>query len=121
MTKFFRLAGVAAASLLAITGQAFAHAHLATSVPADKSAVAAPSELDLTFTEALNLKFSGISVTGPDKQAVKLGTGALMDGDKMLMVPVNGTLTPGTYTVEWHALSVDGHKTNGTYAFTVKP
>jgi methionine-rich copper-binding protein CopC len=37
------------------------------------------------------------------------------------MVPLSETLAPGAYTVEWHALSADGHKTNGAFTFTVKP
>ena len=28
-------------------------------------------------------------------------------------------LTPGTYTVNWHVTSVDTHKTEGNYKFTV--
>ncbi|MDE1994691.1 MAG: copper homeostasis periplasmic binding protein CopC [Rhizobiaceae bacterium] len=112
---------IAAAVGFASVGQAFAHAHLKASVPAaDSSVQQAPSELDLTFTEALNLKFSGIKVTGPTKAEVKTGTASLMDGDTVLMVPVTDKLTPGTYTVDWHALSTDGHKTDGTYSFTVK-
>jgi copper resistance protein C len=69
----------------------------------------------------VNLKFSGIKVTGPKKEDVKLGKPMLMDGDKTLMVPVSGTLEPGAYTIEWHALSNDGHKTNGSIGFSVKP
>ncbi|MFJ6324931.1 MULTISPECIES: copper homeostasis periplasmic binding protein CopC [unclassified Rhizobium] len=107
---------------LALAGQALAHAHLKTSAPAADSAVKqAPSELDLTFTESLNLKFSGVTVTGPDKKAVKTGTSSLMDADKTLMVPVSDKLAPGKYTVDWHVLSTDGHKTNGTYTFTIAP
>jgi methionine-rich copper-binding protein CopC len=37
------------------------------------------------------------------------------------MVPVTDELVAGTYTVEWHVLSTDGHKSRGTYGFTVKP
>ncbi|MFS8044548.1 copper homeostasis periplasmic binding protein CopC [Rhizobium sp. BR 314] len=107
---------------LALAGQAFAHAHLKSSAPAADSAVKqAPAELDLTFTESLNLKFSGATVTGPDKKAVKTGASSLMDSDKTLMVPVSDKLAPGKYTVDWHVLSTDGHKTNGTYSFTVAP
>jgi len=107
---------------LALAGQALAHAHLKTSAPAADSAVKqAPSELDLTFTESLNLKFSGVTVTGPDKKAVKTGTSSLMDADKTLMVPVSDKLAPGKYAVDWHVLSTDGHKTNGTYTFTIAP
>lgn len=31
------------------------------------------------------------------------------------------TLPPGTYTVIWHATSVDTHKTEGKFHFMVKP
>ena len=122
MTKTITRLGLAAILALGLAGQAFAHAHLKSATPADNSTVkSSPSELDLTFTEGLNLKFSGIKVTGPGKTAVKLGDSMLMQNDTVLMVPVSETLSAGTYTVEWHALSTDGHKTNGSYTFTVKP
>ncbi|AYG63319.1 copper homeostasis periplasmic binding protein CopC [Rhizobium jaguaris] len=117
-TLFF----IAATASLAFAGHAFAHAQLKSAVPAADSTVKqAPSELDLTFSEGLNFKFSGVKVTGPGKAAVKTGEGMLMNGDSTLMVPITDKLTAGKYTVEWHALSADGHKTNGTYSFTVAP
>lgn len=111
-----------AATLLsiALAGPAFAHAHLESATPADMATVAAPSELDLNFSEDLNLKFTGIKVTGPAKAVVKTGDGKLMNANKTLTVPVSGKLAAGTYKVEWHALSTDGHKTKGSYSFTVK-
>ncbi|MDL2410184.1 copper homeostasis periplasmic binding protein CopC [Rhizobium calliandrae] len=113
---------VATAASLVFAGHAFAHAQLKSAVPAADSTVKqAPSELDLTFTEGLNLKFSGVKVAGPQKAAVKTGQGMLMNGDSTLMVPITDKLTAGKYTVEWHALSADGHKTSGTYSFTVAP
>jgi methionine-rich copper-binding protein CopC len=122
MSRFTRTLTSAAIATLAIAGQAFAHAHLESSVPADQAVVkTAPTELDLTFSEELNPKFTGITVTGPDQKAVKTGEAMLMDDDQMLMVPVSDTLAPGTYTVEWHALSADGHKSKGKYSFTIKP
>ncbi len=30
-------------------------------------------------------------------------------------------LPPGTYKVTWHALSTDGHRTQGSYEFTEAP
>ncbi|TIX91404.1 copper homeostasis periplasmic binding protein CopC [Rhizobium sp. P44RR-XXIV] len=122
MTRMKTLLLVTAAASMAFAGQALAHAHLKSSAPGADSAVKqAPSELDLTFTEGLNLKFSGVTVMGPDKKVVKTGASSLMDGDKTLMVPVSDKLAPGKYTVEWHALSTDGHKTNGAYTFTIAP
>ena len=122
MTRYSRILSLAIAASLALAGEAFAHAHLQTSVPADKAVVAtSPSELDLTFTEELNIKFTGITVKGPGNADVKTGAAMLMDGDKGFMVPVSDKLAAGDYTVEWHALSADGHKTNGSFSFTVKP
>lgn len=108
---------------LAAASPAFAHAHLKSAIPASGSTVAtAPTELDLVFSEGLNLKFTGVKVSGPAKAAVATGEAALGAGtDTTLVVPVSVTLAPGSYTVAWHALSTDGHKTNGTYTFTVKP
>ena len=104
-------------------GVASAHAHLKTAVPAADSTVAAsPSELRLDFTEGVNLKFTGVMVTGPAGAAVPTGSATLAPGDdKVLVVPVSGPLTPGAYKVSWHALATDGHKTDGSYGFTVKP
>jgi methionine-rich copper-binding protein CopC len=107
---------------VALAGQAFAHAHLNGAVPADKTTVAAsPAELDLSFSEEVNLAFSGIKLIGPGKTDVKTGDASLKDSDKTLAVPLTETLGAGSYTVEWHALSTDGHKTSGSYSFTVKP
>ena len=122
MSKHKRFAALSALALVIFAGQALAHAHLTESVPADKATVAtAPAELDLHFSEELDLKFSGVKVIGPDKASVKTGDAMLMDEGKTLMVPLSEKLGPGAYKVEWHVLSTDGHKTTGTYGFTVKP
>ena len=34
-----------------------------------------------------------------------------------MIVPLAQALQPGNYTVDWHVVSVDGHKTRGTYTF----
>ena len=123
MTSFVSATLAASLGLLAVSGPAFAHAHLKSATPAVGGTVAAaPTELDLTFSEGLNLKFTGVKVTGPAKAAVATGPATLGGGgDTTLVVPVSDTLAAGAYTVAWHALSTDGHKTSGTYTFTVKP
>jgi len=90
MPPIKKLLLAAAAISIAFAGEALAHAHLKSAVPA---------------------------VDG----AVKTGEGMLMNDGTTLMVPVTDKLAPGKYTVEWHALSTDGHKTNGTYGFTIAP
>ncbi|HEX4765537.1 MAG TPA: copper homeostasis periplasmic binding protein CopC [Lichenihabitans sp.] len=123
MTTLTHTSGLAALCFIALTGQAFAHAHLKSATPPmGETVAAAPSELDLMFSEGLNLKFTGVKVTGPGKKAVATGDASLgAGGDTTLVVPVSAPLSAGTYTVSWHALSTDGHKTSGSYKFTVKP
>jgi hypothetical protein len=100
---------------------AFAHAHLTAETPAAKATIsAAPAALVLTFTESVALHFTGVTVTGPDKTAVRLGAETLSKDGTSLTVPLAGTLSAGTYEVAWHALSTDGHRTKGSYSFTVK-
>jgi methionine-rich copper-binding protein CopC len=115
--------GLAVALTLGLTGQALAHAELKSATPpVNGTMTASPSELDLQFSEGVNLAFTGVEVKSPGRKAVATGKAALRAGDDTtLVIPLSGTLAPGTYTVAWHALSVDGHKTHGTYSFTVKP
>ena len=123
MNERIRIFALTSALTLASVGDASAHAHLKTATPGAESTVeAAPSELRLGFTEGLNLKFTGVSVTGPAGTPVSTGSAALAPGDdKVLVVPVPRLLAPGAYKVDWHALATDGHKTDGSYGFTVKP
>ena len=120
VARSFALASV---GLAAVSAPAFAHAHLKSATPPIGATVSAsPPELDLVFSEGLDLRFSGATITGPDKRPVSTGTAALGAGrDTTLVVPITGALAGGAYTVTWHALSTDGHKTSGTYTFTVKP
>ncbi|HDG7848615.1 TPA: CopC domain-containing protein YobA [Klebsiella quasipneumoniae] len=112
---------VAFAGLLTATG-ALAHAHLQQQIPAAGAQLAAsPQTLTLSFSAGIEPAFSGVSVTGPQQHAV--ATGKLTrsaDNPTQVTVPVAETLRPGEYTVAWHVVSVDGHKTKGQYTFSVK-
>ena len=117
--NFSRIAVVTALGL-GLSGWAQAHAHLLTSTPAANAAAPAPAELDLKFSEGLSLRFSGATLHGPDGATVATGAAHLASGDDtLLVVPLAGPLAAGAYTVEWHALSNDGHKTQGRYGFSV--
>ncbi|MGE0970065.1 CopC domain-containing protein YobA [Klebsiella sp. WOUb02] len=114
-----------AAALLAgfvVSAGAFAHAHLQQQTPtADSTVSASPQALTLSFSEGIETRFSGVTLSGPQQQAVATGKLALSDDNKaQLIVPLAQPLTPGEYTVDWHVVSVDGHKTKGQYHFTVK-
>src|SRR5689334_6244647 len=110
-------AGIAAAGLPAV---AWAHAHLQQSSPAANDSVrSAPTDVRLWFTERLEPSLSSVKVLNASgKQVDKGDTHADPDDGKQLIVTL-GSLAPGTYKVVWHAVSVDTHVTNGTFAFTV--
>ncbi len=119
-----RLRVVVLATLFSLgpIAEAVAHAHLQTATPAKDGTVAAPSELSLVFSEGVNPTFSGVTVTGPGGAPATTGVARLgPGGDRTLVVPVSGRLAPGRYAVEWHALATDGHKTAGSYTFSVAP
>lgn len=114
---------IAVAAILALPGAATAEAHafLDHAVPSVGSTVSAPpSVLALTFTEGVVPALSGIGLAAPGGRAVPLPK-ATATGADTLTVRLPGTLAPGTYVVTWHVVSVDTHRTSGSYRFTVAP
>jgi hypothetical protein len=117
------VAGVLAASLSpAVISRAFAHAHLRSADPAAGSTVtAAPADLTCNFTEALEPKFSQLEVRDASGKRVNAGDMHLAPGNGRQMLIGLPKLVAGVYTVIWHATSVDTHKTEGRFTFTVAP
>ncbi|TFB20716.1 CopC domain-containing protein YobA [Lelliottia nimipressuralis] len=104
-----------------VTPSVLAHAHLKQQIPAADSLVTAPQALTLNFSEGIEPGFSGVVVTDAQKQAIRTGTATRDEKNKaQLTVPLEQTLTSGIYQVDWHVVSVDGHKTIGSYYFSVK-
>ncbi|XXN65243.1 copper homeostasis periplasmic binding protein CopC [Enterobacter ludwigii] len=111
-----------ALSTLAFSQFALAHAHLKSPVPADKAVVEhSPQQLTLTFTEDVEPAFSGVEVLNAQHQPVAVEKAKLNNKQHdQLIVPIAQPLPSGSYQVNWHVLSVDGHKTKGSYVFSVK-
>lgn len=112
-----RIAVAAILAALAAT-PAFGHAHLSKSVPAAGAAVRTPNEIMLVFSEPLEPAFSTIELRDSAGKSVK--TGSIQVKDNVMRVPLH-SLAAGQYTVRWHVLSVDTHKTEGKFIFTVAP
>lgn len=107
---------------LVITQQAQAHAHLKHALPAEQSTVqTSPKQLTLSFSEGVEAAFSGIVLRDAAGKTIATGKPAVDAADnKQLLIALSAPLTTGKYQVNWHAVSVDGHKTKGNYGFTVK-
>ncbi|ALR77074.1 CopC domain-containing protein YobA [[Enterobacter] lignolyticus] len=116
------LRGIVFFACTVAASSAFAHAHLQQQSPAaDTEISAAPQALTLRFSEGIEGKFSGVTLTGPQHEAIPTGLAAVSEkDDKQLVVPLTQALKSGSYTVNWHVVSVDGHKTQGQYHFSVK-
>jgi methionine-rich copper-binding protein CopC len=105
-----------------LASPALAHAFLErASPPVGSELPASPPGVTITFTEGVEPAFSTIEVqdqhgTRVDKDDLRL-TGS--EG-RQLTVSLP-KLQAGQYTVIWHATSVDTHKTEGHFTFSVLP
>lgn len=120
MLRHVKIAALACVGVFGATA-ALAHAFLDHAVPGvGTSVAAAPSELQLTFTENIVPAFSGLSLKSASGQAIAVGK-AITGPANTLHVQLKQKLTPGTYTVSWYVVSVDTHHTQGSYHFTISP
>jgi len=99
---------------------AFAHAFLErTDPPVGSEVNAPPKQLVLTYTEGVEPLFTTVELRDPSGGDVPIGKPHTDSGnDRKLVVPLP-SLSPGKYTVTWHATSVDTHKTEGSFQFTI--
>ncbi len=112
----------ACACLLGATKLAHAHAFLDSAVPRVGSTIqAAPQVVVLTFTQGVEPAFSKLEVTNPAGTHEEVGAVHTQGADPKKLAVSVGKLAPGTYTVSWHVTSVDTHRTQGNFHFTVTP
>lgn len=114
-------AAILGLSALALATQASAHAHLTASDPAANAAVAAPKQLTLHFSEKLNPKFSGLTLTMPQMNNMATPVKVAVSEDRLSLVATpKEPLSAGVYKVNWHAVAADTHRMEGAYTFTVR-
>ena len=122
------LTALAVASTFLVATPALAHPKLVAANPAANSLVAKPSKIELRFSEKLVGQFSSVDLAmtgmpgmanhGPMKVS---GVATSIGGDgKTLVVTLKKPLAAGTYKLDWHAVSADTHRVNGSYSFRVK-
>jgi len=77
-----------------------------------------PKKVALSFSEALEPAFSSITVMDAGEHDV---TAAPSSASGTKMEVALRPLRAGRYRVTWRALSVDTHRTQGAFSFTVAP
>jgi methionine-rich copper-binding protein CopC len=104
---------------LLMISEANAHALLDHAEPRVGNKVSnPPSEVTLYFTGKLEAAFSSVTVTGPSGQRVDSGKARVSGSQISVSLKGGGA---GTYHVKWRVLSVDTHKTDGSFTFEVGP
>jgi copper resistance protein C len=94
-----------------------AHAFLDHASPLVGSTVqTAPHEVVLTFTQNLEPSFSTVEVTDANGGRVDQGKASVSGNTMRIALKSIGA---GSYKVNWHALSVDTHTTQGSFSFHV--
>jgi methionine-rich copper-binding protein CopC len=113
---------VVALSLVIPATGAHAHAQLQKAMPAVGGTVTtSPTEIRLKFSEGIEPRFSEITLkqNGTNEP---LGNVSVDTSDNSLLIAkVERVLKPGVYTVSWRVVSIDTHRTQGNFAFTVAP
>ena len=106
-----------------VASAAEAHAQLQKAVPPVGGVVtASPTEIRLKFSEGVEPRFSGITLATEAGVAQPTGKPAVDPADPSVLIAAIGqALKPGVYAVTWRAVSVDTHKTQGKFNFTVAP
>jgi methionine-rich copper-binding protein CopC len=101
--------------LFVLVATAHAHAHLAAAVPAEGSAVKAPQQVVLTFSEAGRITSMTLQREGEEPHKL---TPLPAEVAARITVPLP-KLSPGKYTLSWRAVGDDGHIVPGALHFTV--
>jgi methionine-rich copper-binding protein CopC len=113
------LAVAAAIGLSSLSQGAWAHAHVTSSEPAAQATVEAPRAVRVTFDSVLEGALSKLTVVDAKGKAVTNAKPELDAARKTLTLSVPA-LAAGDYQVNWVAVASDGHRTQGSFKFTVK-
>jgi methionine-rich copper-binding protein CopC len=110
-----------AASLLLGPALLEAHAFLLKSVPARGARLSRPPQrVELIFNERLEPAYSTVAVWDAAGARVDRRDGAVTTDDARRLVVSVLPRRPGSYTVRFRVLSVDGHVVEADFAFTVR-
>jgi methionine-rich copper-binding protein CopC len=115
--------GLSAVLVAIFAGDASAHARLKRAVPPVGGVVSAnsvPAEIRIWFSERVEVSLSEIQVVNAAGLRFDNGELRLDEADPTELHLALKPLAPGRYRVVWRVISMDTHKTNGTFPFRVR-
>lgn len=121
MQRFLKPFVIAVLASTSAATVAFAHAFLDHASPGVGTTVSgSPSQLTLSFTQGVVTAFSSVTVSADGGGSVPTSKPVNDPSNQQIIhVRLGHPLKPGSYTVTWRVLSVDTHRTEGSYRFTI--
>jgi methionine-rich copper-binding protein CopC len=120
MMRFLLLFPLGFTLAIAMAGEGFAHSKLKSSIPANISTVAGTmKEARLDFLEPIEAAMSHFTLVDADEAVLQRVEGQEACQAKTCRFAIE-PLKPGTYRIDYHILSADGHVVEGKIRFTVK-
>lgn len=101
-------------------GVASAHSVLLESAPSAGGTVAkSPTEIKLTFNEAVEIQLGAIRLFDSRGRQINLPAATYDHGRSEQVVVPLPTISDGSYVVSWRVVSSDSHPVNGAFTFAV--
>ncbi|MFE6506319.1 copper resistance protein CopC [Nocardioides sp. NPDC057767] len=115
---------VGAVALLGSVAPAEAHTAVVASNPAAGAQLSAmPTQVRLTFNEAISAEYATLTLSAPETPATSLSSPTAEGTQLVAAVPATATSGAGGDAVPWtlsfRVVSTDGHPVTGTVKFTV--
>ncbi|HEX7387535.1 MAG TPA: copper resistance protein CopC [Castellaniella sp.] len=120
LESFLCLSAAAGVIFLGSAGQALAHAHPVHESPAPNAIVTAPSEVRISYDDPIEPALSHLTVQNAQGKQVNQAKSSVEGKAHKTMRVALPALAAGQYQVQWVAVADDGHRTHGSYKFTVK-
>lgn len=107
-------------ALMIFPAVVYAHTYIVSSEP-QKNAVlqAVPKKVTINFLNTYEPDFSKLEVFDQSGAKVSKQT-KFLENNSVMETELADGLKSGEFTVKWVCFGVDGHKTQGSYKFTVK-
>jgi methionine-rich copper-binding protein CopC len=114
-----RLAIIAAIMTACVSSRAWAHAFPSAEQPLVGSTVTTPPPaVTITYDAPIESLFAKLEVVNNANNEEAAGPPIVGSDHRTLSVKLK-PLKPGDYTVNWSVVAEDGHRTEGSYDFTV--
>jgi putative copper export protein/methionine-rich copper-binding protein CopC len=107
--------------LATLSTPAAAHLSLVSSEPAEGAELAeVPREIRLRFSEPAELAFTQVELLGPAGTPIRLSDPRIAAGEpNVVVLRIEGDITPGPHSVVWRTTSADGHPVRGRISFSL--